>query len=65
MSLDRDYAEVHFGGDLFECEVAYLRSVEWARSAEDILDRRTKHGLHIGEAARAALEDEFKAGSAA
>jgi glycerol-3-phosphate dehydrogenase len=55
----------HFGGDLFEREVDYLRKFEWARSAEDILDRRTKHGLHIGETARAALDGVFKAGSMA
>ena len=56
---------VHFGGHLYESEVAYLRKFEWARSAEDILDRRTKHGLHIAQSARAALEGEFKAGSVA
>ena len=56
---------VHFGGLLFEREVAYLRKFEWARSAEDILDRRTKHGLGIGPSARAALAGEFKAGSMA
>ena len=56
---------VHFGGNLYECEVDYLRKFEWARSAEDILDRRTKHGLHIGQPVRASLEGEFKAGSTA
>jgi len=56
---------VHFGHHLYEREVAYLRKFEWARSAEDILDRRTKHGLHIGEAARAALDDALKAESMA
>jgi glycerol-3-phosphate dehydrogenase len=55
----------HFGGDLFEREVAYLRAFEWARSAEDVLERRTKHGLHVGEAGRAALDDAFRAGSMA
>ena len=49
----------------YEREVAFLRDIEWARSAEDILDRRTKHGLHIGQPARAALDDAFKAGSMA
>jgi glycerol-3-phosphate dehydrogenase len=37
----------HFGGLLYQCEIDYLRSVEWAKTAEDILDRRTKHGLHL------------------
>ena len=47
----------HFGGTLYEREVAYLRSVEWARSAEDILERRTKHGLHLGPSAADALAE--------
>jgi glycerol-3-phosphate dehydrogenase len=32
--------------DLFECEVRYLVTHEWACTAEDILWRRTKLGLH-------------------
>ncbi len=42
------------GGGLFSREVDYLRDVEWARSAEDILYRRSKLGLHVppGTAAR-------------
>ena len=54
---------MHFGGLLYEREVAYLRKFEWARSAEDILDRRTKHGLRIAQSARAALDGKFKAGT--
>jgi glycerol-3-phosphate dehydrogenase len=37
----------HFGGLLYEKEINYLRDKEWAMTAEDILDRRTKHGLHL------------------
>jgi glycerol-3-phosphate dehydrogenase len=37
----------HFGASLHAREVDYLMSYEWARSAEDILWRRTKLGLHI------------------
>jgi D-erythritol 1-phosphate dehydrogenase len=37
----------NFGGTLYECEIKYLRQHEWATNAEDILFRRTKHGLHI------------------
>ena len=37
----------HFGGLLYQCEIDYLRTAEWARTADDVLDRRTKHGLHI------------------
>lgn len=38
----------HFGADLYQAEVDYLRNHEWASSAEDILWRRTKLGLRIG-----------------
>jgi len=36
----------HFGGPLYQLEVEYLIEVEWARSAADILWRRSKKGLH-------------------
>jgi len=35
------------GGGLTEAEVAYLRTHEWAYTAEDILWRRTKLGLTV------------------
>ncbi|MFB9290311.1 glycerol-3-phosphate dehydrogenase [Pseudoduganella plicata] len=41
---------------LFEAEVAYLRQHEWAQTAEDILWRRTKLGLHLGAGATAVLQ---------
>jgi len=37
--------------------VDYLRREEWARSADDILWRRTKLGLHMSEAEQAALRE--------
>ena len=37
----------HFGGLLYQAEIDYLRKAEWARTAEDVLDRRTKHGLQL------------------
>jgi D-erythritol 1-phosphate dehydrogenase len=40
----------HFGGNLYEIEVRYLRDYEWAQTSEDILTRRTKHGLHLTQA---------------
>jgi D-erythritol 1-phosphate dehydrogenase len=55
----------HFGGMLYEREIAYLRRVEWARSAEDILDRRTKHGLHLTPEQRRAVADWLKVEAAA
>ena len=36
-----------FGGDLSRAEVDYLVREEWARTAEDILYRRSKLGLHL------------------
>ena len=45
-----------FGAGLSRREVDYLIDNEWAETAEDILWRRSKLGLHIGEEGRAALE---------
>lgn len=36
-----------FGGLLYEAEARYLMANEWAATPEDILLRRTKHGLHL------------------
>ncbi len=46
-----------FGAGLTEREVAWLRDHEWARSAEDILWRRSKLGLHLSPAQRQRLAD--------
>ncbi|HSA90800.1 MAG TPA: glycerol-3-phosphate dehydrogenase [Burkholderiales bacterium] len=43
------------GAGLSEREVAYFRDREWARSAEDVLWRRTKCGLHMTEAQRSRV----------
>ncbi|MGZ5130010.1 MAG: glycerol-3-phosphate dehydrogenase [Caldimonas sp.] len=40
---------------VFEAELAYLRRVEWARSGDDVLWRRSKLGLHLDAAGRAAV----------
>jgi glycerol-3-phosphate dehydrogenase len=45
----------HIGGDLYEAEVAYLCREEWAETAEDILWRRSKLGLHLDDAAKTRL----------
>ncbi len=37
---------------LFACELNYLHQHEWARSADDVLWRRTKLGLHLSPAQR-------------
>jgi glycerol-3-phosphate dehydrogenase len=45
----------HFGHTLYAAEVDYLVAIEWARSAEDVLWRRTKCGLHLSAAQREAV----------
>jgi glycerol-3-phosphate dehydrogenase len=46
----------HFGGLLYEREALFLTEHEWAETPEDILERRTKHGLHLDASERAAFE---------
>ena len=36
-----------FGHTLYAAEIDYLVAHEWARSADDVLWRRTKCGLHL------------------
>jgi glycerol-3-phosphate dehydrogenase len=45
----------HFGGTLYEREARFLLREEWAETAEDILARRTKHGLHLTSTEAAAF----------
>jgi glycerol-3-phosphate dehydrogenase len=45
-----------FGADLTDAEVAWLISEEWARTAEDVLWRRSKLGLRFSPGEAAALE---------
>jgi glycerol-3-phosphate dehydrogenase len=51
----------HFGAGLTEREIAYMRSEEWAVTADDILWRRSKCGLHMTPAERAAVRDHVGA----
>jgi glycerol-3-phosphate dehydrogenase len=44
-----------FGSDLTEREVRYLMEKEWARTAEDVLWRRTKLGLRVTATEAACL----------
>lgn len=46
-----------FGCGLSEAEVRHLHEVEWAVTADDVLWRRTKLGLHMDEGQQAALKD--------
>ena len=49
----------YFGAGLTEREVEYLRAEEWAKTAEDILWRRTKCGLHMTPEERTAFEQSM------
>lgn len=49
----------HFGAQLYEAEVRYLVSSEWAMTAEDVLWRRTKQRLHLSEDEKAAFAEWF------
>jgi glycerol-3-phosphate dehydrogenase len=46
-----------FGAGLTEAEVRYLVEQEWARTAEDVVWRRSKLGLRLDAAEVAALEE--------
>ncbi|KQS61421.1 glycerol-3-phosphate dehydrogenase [Rhizobium sp. Leaf371] len=50
----------HYGADLYEAEVRYLIEQEWARTAEDILWRRTKLGLNLTKTEASALADDMQ-----
>jgi glycerol-3-phosphate dehydrogenase len=55
----------HFGGDLYDREVAYLVEHEWGRTAEDILWRRSKLGLRLTADQVTRLEARLAAGASA
>jgi glycerol-3-phosphate dehydrogenase len=46
-----------FGAGLTERELRYLVTREWAKTAEDVLWRRTKAGLHMSERQRARVAE--------
>lgn len=50
-----------FSATFYEAEASYLINNEWAKTAEDILDRRTKHGLHMTESQRRRFTIWFEA----
>lgn len=50
-----------FGGGLCEREVEWFVAQEWAATADDVLWRRTKAGLHMDTARRAAFAAWFGA----
>jgi glycerol-3-phosphate dehydrogenase len=52
----------NFGAGLTEREIDYLVSEEWARTAEDVLWRRTKCGLRMTEPQREAVDAFMRQG---
>ena len=62
LGLARSVADLgrRFGADLHEAEVRYLMRHEWAVTAEDVLWRRTKHGLRFSREEAAGLEEFMK-----
>lgn len=51
----------HYGHGLYQKEVDYLLDQEFARSAEDILKRRTKLGLYLSPDQQTALRQNVEA----
>ncbi|MGH1398905.1 MAG: glycerol-3-phosphate dehydrogenase [Alphaproteobacteria bacterium] len=51
----------YFGDDVYQAEIDYMLQYEFARDAEDIFWRRSKLGLHVGEAVIAKVEDYLDA----
>lgn len=46
----------HFGDQVYEAEIRYLLEHEWAMTAEDILWRRSKLGLHVSPETQQNIE---------
>jgi glycerol-3-phosphate dehydrogenase len=49
-----------FGADLTEAELRYLASAEWARTAEDVVWRRTKLGLRMSAEEIATVDEAMQ-----
>ena len=59
--VERLFAQGGLGAEvvpgLHEAELAYLHDHEWAKTADDVLWRRSKLGLHLSPAQRATVAD--------
>ena len=53
-----------FGADLTRREVDWLMRMEWARTAQDVLWRRSKLGLRFAPGEVAALDGYMRGGKA-
>jgi len=51
----------HYGAGLTEREVRYFVDCEWAHSAEDVLWRRSKAGLHLDQGQQAQIREALGA----
>lgn len=58
-----DELGTHLGGDLYEAELHYLVDCEYARSAEDVLWRRSKLGLHLSDETQESVREWFSSRS--
>jgi glycerol-3-phosphate dehydrogenase len=58
----KSYADLgrRFGADLTEAELRYLMQAEWARTAEDVVWRRSKLGLRLSVEQIAAIDDAMR-----
>ena len=63
-AADLDDLGPHYGAGLHERELAYLEKEEWALTAEDVLWRRTKLGLHMSAAEVARVEKRMSGATA-
>ncbi|WP_045738689.1 glycerol-3-phosphate dehydrogenase [Xanthomonas sp. MUS 060] len=52
----------HFGADLYQAEVDYVREYEWVVEADDLLWRRSKLGLRIDASGRQRLSAYLQQG---
>jgi glycerol-3-phosphate dehydrogenase len=52
---------IFFGHTLYSAEIDYLMAHEWAIEPDDVLWRRTKCGLHLNDAQRAAVASYVRA----
>ncbi len=50
----------HFGAGLYAAEIEHMRATEWARSAEDVLMRRSKCGLFMTEQQKTRVSEYLK-----
>jgi glycerol-3-phosphate dehydrogenase len=53
-----------FGGGLTRAEIDYLRDHEWANTADDILWRRSKLGLHVPHDTASKIDNYLRADAA-